>query len=211
MGEHMYKLYTNTSYAEGVRMLSGKTSGEFETYEEAIKAAMAWLKQNPNKGLLNICVVFDGIHDKLEIGERYDIYRGILAYPNEEIFFSEIEIQESPYKITGIYKGYYEDMQRSGYSRDGKSYIMLENAKGFDSIEGMEYGETDRNKWGRQQEIMHKNPYKRCVVVGESTRGYIPAVATCVAEFNSRDEARWRLYEMVLNGWDTVSSVIKRI
>ena len=63
----MYKLYTNTSYAEGVRVLSGQVSGAFETYDEAIAMAINWLKQNPTKILMDICIVFEGIPDALEM------------------------------------------------------------------------------------------------------------------------------------------------
>jgi hypothetical protein len=203
----MYKLYTNTSYAEGVRVLSGQVSGEFATYDEAIAMAINWLKQNPTKILMDICIVFEGDPNTLEIGQRYDIYRGVLAYSGKTIIFDEIEIQESPYKITGIYRGSNDEHTRMTYSKNGKSYIKLENAKEFHCIEGMSYGE----KWAAEFFRIDEKPDKWGVVVGTSTFHYTETTGTKVAEFNSEDEAKWRLYEMVLSGWEASSSLYSPI
>ena len=174
----MYKLFTNTSYAEGVRVLFGQKYREFPSYDEAIATAIDWLKQNPTKGLMDVCIVFEGVPEQLEIGQRYDIYRGILAHPGEPTIFDEIVIQKSPYKITGIYRGTDADLKRTEYSKLDKCYIELENKKGFSSI------------------------------VGASQLRFTPCVGWKVAEFHSKNEARWRMYEMILSGWEASSSGI---
>ena len=205
MGEHMYKLFTNTSYAGGIRVLFGQTYREFPSYEEAIATAIDWLKQNPNKGIMDVCIMFEGVSEQLEIGQRYDIYRGILAHSGKTILFDEIVIQKNPYKVTGIYRGTDADLKRMEYSHLDKCYIELENKSGFSSIVGADYGEiwedTGRSMFG-------SNRVKWDVLVGASQLRFTPCVGWKVAEFYSKDEARWRSYEMILSGWEASSTGI---
>lgn len=202
----MYKLYTDAAYAEGIRVLRGTGAGEYETYELAVVAALGWLKQDESRHLMNVCIVSADSIKTLEIGQRYDIYRGILSHPGMVTYFDEIEIQESPYKITGVYRGTSEDMEKAGYSCSEKSYICLHDVKGFSKISNLKHGSS----WSMSCFNNMDTARKWCVVVGASVMHYVDWEGTKVCEFDTEDEAKWRMYEMVLNGWEAASTLYAR-
>jgi hypothetical protein len=198
----MYQLYTNVTFGSGVRILRGNDTGSYKTYEQAKAVALYWLKKFPDKDLQNVCIVCTDPIQELEIGRRYDIYKGIVFFPGEAILFDEIEIRETPYTITGIYRGTDKDRETSGYSTDGKVYLIVYSTDGFSDIFGLEYGK----KWSYSP-FEDKTSEKSYVVVGAMVHHYVEWSGSLLYEFETREEADQRAYEMVLSGW-SASTVI---
>jgi hypothetical protein len=198
----MYQLYNNVTFGSGVRILRGNDTGSYKTYEQAKAVALYWLKKFPDKVLQNVCIVCTDPFQELEIGRRYDVYKGIVFFPGEPILFDDIEIRETPYKITGIYRGTEKDRKASGYSSNGKVYLIVYSTEGFNSIFGLDYG----RRW-TYSPLHAETSEKSYVVVGAMVHHYVKWSGSLLYEFDTREEADQRAYEMVLCGWNA-STVI---
>ena len=206
----MFTIYTNVRYGKGIRLMNGHQLEKCETYEEAIKKALEWLKQNPGKILIDVCIISDCPPEKLIEGERYDLYKGIMAYDGEDLHFGHIEIKDSPYRITGIYEGcgeretvYANDDSLNDYcekwSGDGDTGVTISDRSGFNKLIGMEIGES----WKGSPLDDSSSTHDVIAPFFQDWKYNRYGSGRKVYEFDNENDAKRRLYEMVLAGWNS--------